>query len=147
MAAYVPSSDLNALAPISTRQGADVDLLASTLHQVLQGTTHHTHDTDRQDSAPRRDDKHTGIELVVDTDVLALKGAGAEVTPALLSGQIVLDLAESTSVKEITLQFRGKAKLPPVENVPWVSFFFHEGGVAICSDSRVFSTTVQGRVQ
>jgi arrestin-related trafficking adapter 4/5/7 len=127
MVAYVPS-DLNALTPISSRQGADVDLLASTLHQVLQGTTHHTHHTDRQDSAHRRDDKHTGIELVVNTDVLALKGAGAEVTPALLSGQIVLDLAESTSVKEITLQFRGKAKLPPVENEPWV-FCFLQGGI------------------
>jgi hypothetical protein len=120
MAAYVPStenSDLNALAPISTHQGAEVDLLASTLHHVLPGTHH----TDRQDLAPRRDDKHTGIELVVNTDVLTLKGAGAEVTPALLSGQIVLDLAESTPVKEITLQFRGKAKLPPVENDSCVS--------------------------
>ena len=72
------------------------------------------------DLAPR-DDKHTGIELVVNTDVLSLKGTGADVTPALLSGQIVLDLAESTPLKEITLQFRGKAKLPPVENEPWVS--------------------------
>lgn len=141
MVAYVPS-DLNALAPISTRQGAEVDLLASTLHQVLQGTTHNTHHADHQDSAPRRDDKHTGIELFVDTDVLALKGAGAEVTPALLSGQIVLDLAESTSVKEITLQFRGKAKLPPVENEPWVFFLlpccFLRGGLPKCSDPRVF---------
>jgi hypothetical protein len=112
MATYAPStdnSDLNASAPISTLQSAEVDLLASTLP------------TDRQDSAPRRDDKHTGIELVVNADVLTLKGMGAEVTPALLSGQIVLVLAESTPVKEITLQFRGKAKLPPVENEPWVS--------------------------
>lgn len=104
MATYVPStdsSDLNPLAPISTHQGADVDLLAPTLHHLLQGT---------------RDEKHTGIELVVNTDVVTLKGTGAEVTPTLLTGQIVLDLAESTPVKEITLQFRGKAKLPPVEN-------------------------------
>jgi hypothetical protein len=103
--------DLDALAPISTLQGAEVDLLASTLHHVL-----HTHHSDRHD------DKHTGIDLVVNSDVLTLKGNGAEVTPALLSGQIVLDLAESTTVKQITLQFRGKAKLPPVENEPWVSF-------------------------
>lgn len=95
--------DLDALAPISAHQGAEVDLLASTLHHVL-----HTH----------QDDKHTGIDLVVNSDVLSLKGNGAEVTPALLSGQIVLDLAESTTVKQITLQFRGKAKLPPVENEP-----------------------------
>jgi hypothetical protein len=94
--------DLDALAPITT-QGAEVDLLASTHH------------------SDRPDDKHTGIDLVVNSDVLTLKGNGAEVTPALLSGQIVLDLAESTTVKQITLQFRGKAKLPPVENEPWVS--------------------------
>lgn len=107
--------DLDAMAPISTstHQGAEVDLLASTLNHVLQTTTH-TH-SDRQ---------HTGIELVVNSDVLTLKGNGAEVTPALLSGHIVLDLAESTTVKQITLQFRGKAKLPPVENEPYVSFFF-----------------------
>jgi hypothetical protein len=107
--------DLDALAPISTR-GAEVDLLASTLRHVLQGNTHHTHHSDRQD------DKHTGIDLVVNSDVLTLKGNGAEVTPTLLTGHIVLDLAESTTVRQITLQFRGKAKLPPVENEPWVSF-------------------------
>jgi hypothetical protein len=101
---------LPAVAPIST-PGAEVDLLASTLHHALQ-----PHRLDPQD------DKHTGIDLVVNSDVLTLKGNGAEVTPALLSGQIVLDLAESTTVKQITLQFRGKAKLPPVENEPWVPF-------------------------
>lgn len=94
--------DLDAVAPISS----EVDLLASNLHNLLHTT----------------DDKHTGIDLVVNSDVLTLKGNGAEVTPVLLSGQIVLDLAESTTVKQITLQFRGKAKLPPVENEPWVSF-------------------------
>ena len=112
-------TDLDAVtvpAPISTRQGAEVDLLASTLHHVLHGITHHTHHSDRHD------DKHTGIDLVVNSDVLTLKGNEAEVSPALLSGQIVLDLAEPTTVKQITLQFRGKAKLPPVENEPWVSF-------------------------
>ena len=105
--------DLDALAPISTHRGrgAEVDLLASTLHHVLLGTTH-THHSDRQD------DKHTGIDLVVNEDVLTLKGNGAEVTLALLSGQIVLDLAESTTVKQITLQFRGKARLPAVDNEP-----------------------------
>jgi hypothetical protein len=70
-------------------------------------------------STGRKDDKHK-IEIIVDTDVLTLRGIGTEVTPALLSGQVVLNLAESTPVKQITLQFRGKAKLPPVENEMWV---------------------------
>ncbi|SRR6266576_6001117 len=129
--------DLDAVAPIST-QGAEVDLLASTLHHVLQ-----THHLDRQD------DKHTGIDLVVNSDVLSLEGNGAEVTPALLSGQIVLDLAESTTVKQIILQFRGKAKLPPVENEPWVSFPLNAShNVNRCSEflSRLQYST-QGQFQ
>jgi hypothetical protein len=117
----------------ATRQGADVDLLASTLHHVLQNVvpphTHHHH-PDRQDSVPKKDDKPTNIEIIVDSDVLTLRGTGAEVTPALLSGQVALNLAESTPVKQITLQFRGKAKLPPVENELWVFWLFqtsHKG--------------------
>ena len=99
----------------STRQGADVDLLASALHHALQPPR--AHHPDCQDSAaPKKDDKPTNIEIIVDSDVLTLRGTGAEVTPALLSGQVALNLAESTPVKQITLQFRGKAKLPPVEN-------------------------------
>jgi len=104
-----------------TRQGTDVDLLASALHNALQSISPPSHHPDYQDSAPtsRKDDKHN-IEIIVDTDVLTLRGIGTEVTPALLSGQVVLNLAESTPVKQITLQFRGKAKLPPVENEMWV---------------------------
>ena len=106
----------------STRQGADVDLLASALHNALQSITPHTHHS--QDSAPtsRKDDRYN-IEIIVDTNVLTLRGTGTEVTPALLSGQVALNLAESTPVKQITLQFRGKAKLPPVENEMWVFWF------------------------
>ena len=118
----------------ATRQGAepDVDLLASTLHHALQNTTpHHAHHHDRQDSASsRKEDKPTNIEIIVDSDVLTLRGTGVDVAPALLSGQVALNLAESTPVKQITLQLRGKAKLPPVENemyVPWLSPVSHKG--------------------
>lgn len=106
----------------SSRQGTDVDLLASALHNALQSITPHSHHPDYQDSAPisRKGDKHN-IEIIVETDVLTLRGTGTDVTPALLSGQVALNLAESTPVKQITLQFRGKAKLPPVENEMWVS--------------------------
>jgi hypothetical protein len=109
----------------TARQGTEAGLLASALHHALQGVSSHTHHTpnDRHESAPKRDDKPNNIEIVVDTDVLTLRGAGADVTPALLSGQVVLDLAESTTVKQVTLQFRGKAKLPPIENELWVSCF------------------------
>lgn len=116
-------SHFSTAAGARTRQGTDVDLLASALHNALQPPR--THHPDCQDSAaPRKDDKPTNIEIIVDSDVLTLRGIGDEVTPALLSGQVALNLAESTPVKQISLQFRGKVKLPPVENELWVSCFF-----------------------
>ena len=110
-AAAVPSSDVTTAAP---GQGTEAHILTSPLHHALPGLPSH------QDSAQKRDDKQTSIEIIVNTDVLTLRGAGVEVTPALLSGQVVLDLAESTPLRQITLQFRGKAKMPPVENETWV---------------------------
>lgn len=100
--------------PESTRTGSEVDLLASALHNALQPLT-------RQDPAYKKDDKLPSIEIIVDSDTPILRGTGAEVTPALLSGCVVLHLAESTPLKEITLQFRGKANLPPLANESSVS--------------------------
>jgi arrestin-related trafficking adapter 4/5/7 len=120
----------------ATSQGTDVDLLASALHRALQPPR--THHPDCQDStAPKKDDKPTNVEIIVDSDVLTLRGTGVEVTPALLSGQVALNLAESTPVKQITLQFRGKAKLPPVENELWVSRFFPMSRLWSCPDSVI----------
>ena len=56
--------------------------------------------------------KHPLLEIHVNSDVLCLRGTGVDVNPALLSGNVVLHLSEPTSIKEITLQFRGKAHLP-----------------------------------
>ncbi|KAF9793132.1 hypothetical protein BJ322DRAFT_998373 [Thelephora terrestris] len=53
------------------------------------------------------------LEIVVTNDVLCLQGPGVDVEPVLLSGNVVLYLPDDTDIKEITLQFRGKAKLPP----------------------------------
>ncbi|TFY74340.1 hypothetical protein EWM64_g9672, partial [Hericium alpestre] len=58
------------------------------------------------------------IEILVNQDLLLLKGVGVDVSPTLLQGHVVVNLAESTSIKEITLQFRGKARLPPPANEP-----------------------------
>lgn len=52
------------------------------------------------------------LEIVVTNDVLCLKGPGTEVEPVLLSGNVVLYLPEDTDIKDITLHFRGKARLP-----------------------------------
>ncbi|KAH8828389.1 hypothetical protein DL96DRAFT_1603061 [Flagelloscypha sp. PMI_526] len=62
-------------------------------------------DSPKSDQRPR-------LEILLDSDFVTLKGTGTDVEPARLSGHVALYLAESTSIKEITLQFRGKAKLP-----------------------------------
>ncbi|KAF8834468.1 hypothetical protein BDN67DRAFT_876209, partial [Paxillus ammoniavirescens] len=53
-----------------------------------------------------------GIEIIIKFDCLVLKGTGVDVEPAVLSGHVVLHLTEPNSIKGITLQFRGKARLP-----------------------------------
>ncbi|KAF9471719.1 hypothetical protein BDN70DRAFT_909313 [Pholiota conissans] len=52
------------------------------------------------------------LEIILDAPYLTLKGTGPDVEPTSLSGHVALFLTESTSIKEITLQFRGKAKIP-----------------------------------
>ena len=59
-----------------------------------------------------REKERVGVDIVVDSDCLSLRGTGVDVEPASLKGHIVLHLREPTSIKEITLQFRGKARLP-----------------------------------
>ena len=53
------------------------------------------------------------LEIAATNDVLHLKGSGTEAEPTLLSGNVVLYLPEATPIKDITLHFRGKARLPP----------------------------------
>ena len=53
------------------------------------------------------------LEIVVTNDVLYLKGPGTDVEPTLLSGNVVLHLPEAIPIKDITLHFRGKVRLPP----------------------------------
>ncbi|KAH7925626.1 hypothetical protein BV22DRAFT_1064546 [Leucogyrophana mollusca] len=99
--------------------GQDEDHLSSALHAALQNFTssgpsvHHTSDHDMGKERER-----SGIEISVNSDCLALKGTGVDVEPTLLSGHVVLHLTESTSIKEITLQFRGKARLPAPASEP-----------------------------
>ncbi|KAG5639033.1 hypothetical protein H0H81_007646 [Sphagnurus paluster] len=52
------------------------------------------------------------VEILLDSPYLFLKGVGVDVEPTRLSGHVALYLNEATPIKEITLQFRGKARLP-----------------------------------
>lgn len=56
------------------------------------------------------------LEIVVANDVLCLRGPGTETEPVLLSGNVVLYLPEDSDIKDITLHFRGKARLPPTND-------------------------------
>ncbi|KAJ7282900.1 hypothetical protein C8J57DRAFT_1296904 [Mycena rebaudengoi] len=74
----------------------------------------HIQDEDPLTSLPRdmRDKERPCLEVHLDNEFICLKGTGNDIEPARLTGHVVLYLAESTPIKEITLQFRGKARLP-----------------------------------
>lgn len=55
---------------------------------------------------------HTNLDIQVVSDTLVLRGAGVDVEPALLQGNVVLTLSEPTSIRQVTLVFRGKARVP-----------------------------------
>ena len=59
---------------------------------------------------------HPFVDITVNSDTLVLRGTGVDVEPALLSGNVALYLTEPASIKEIQLQFRGKARIPPSAN-------------------------------
>ncbi|KAH9483841.1 Arrestin domain-containing protein C31A2.12 [Psilocybe cubensis] len=77
-------------------------------------TTHHPISTMGLPQPKEKDKPH--IMIIPDTPYLALKGTGPDVEPTTLSGNVVLYLTESTTLKEITLQFRGKARIPMPAN-------------------------------
>jgi arrestin-related trafficking adapter 4/5/7 len=72
-----------------------------------------THDAQDMGKAEKG---HPALDIIVNSDVLILRGTGVDVAPALLSGNVVLYLSEPTSIKEISLSFRGKARIPPAQN-------------------------------
>lgn len=59
-----------------------------------------------------RDKEKSHLDIILEHPYLVLKGTGPDVDPTILSGHVRLFLTEATSIKQITLQFKGKAKLP-----------------------------------
>lgn len=75
------------------------------------------------------------IDIQVDSPSVVLKGVGVDVEPTLLTGHVALFLTESTSIKQITLQFRGKARVPASD--PCVSpLFTIQKRLTSCSQSH-----------
>ncbi|KAG1725434.1 uncharacterized protein EDB91DRAFT_1168591 [Suillus paluster] len=100
---HLPSST-----PVDDHLSAALHAALSRVHEDMlhQDKSHH----------PLHEKSH--IDIVLDSDVLALKGTAVDVEPALLSGHLILTLSEATSIKEINLQFRGKTRVPPSLNDP-----------------------------
>lgn len=69
-----------------------------------------------------KDKERPRLEILLDKECIFLKGTGIDVEPARLSGHVALYLSESTSIKEITLQFRGKARLPVSSHESYVGY-------------------------
>ncbi|KIJ18416.1 hypothetical protein PAXINDRAFT_8662 [Paxillus involutus ATCC 200175] len=97
--------------PSHINLGHEDNHLASALHAALStfvpGPSHSNHHHDMNKEKDR-----AGIKIIVKSDCLILKGTGVDVEPAMLSSHVVLHLTEPTSIKGITLQFRGKARRP-----------------------------------
>ena len=83
--------------------------------------------TPRSDGPSPRDDKKAhpiSLDISVANDQLYLRGTGVDVEPTLLTGNVVLHLSEPTSIKQIVLVFRGKARVPNNPHDPYVSSLF-----------------------
>ena len=51
------------------------------------------------------------LDINLDSDSLVIRGQGGDMNPAYLSGNIELNLSESTNIKEIAMSLQGKAKV------------------------------------
>ena len=74
--------------------------------------------------SPREKPHAPTLDISVASDQLYLRGTGVDVEPTLLSGNVVLHLSEPTSIKQIVLVFRGKARVPNNPHDPCVSDLF-----------------------
>jgi hypothetical protein len=69
------------------------------------------------DSLPQAMGKpHNSLDIVLASNHVFLRGTGVDVEPATLHGNLVLTLVEATPFKEITMQFRGKSRVPNMQN-------------------------------
>lgn len=55
------------------------------------------------------------LEIILADDNLVCRGVAGNLEPALLSGHVVLNLSESTNIKDITLELTCQAKVPTTD--------------------------------
>ncbi|KAF7983831.1 hypothetical protein HWV62_19095 [Athelia sp. TMB] len=105
---------------------SEVDALSSALHSALHPFTNSTsgaHGGPSQADHPvdmHPEKSKSSLDISFHPETVYLKGTGPNVDPTLLTGHVSLYLTESTSIKQITLSFRGKARLPIPSHEPYV---------------------------
>lgn len=57
----------------------------------------------------------SSLEIALASENVICRGLGADIEPALLSGQVILKLGEATNIREVTLELVGKVKPPRFE--------------------------------
>ena len=105
--------------------GAHEEHLVSALHAALNNlsTSEAQHDSPAFSPGPAVSSKEkaqTSLDIQVANDTLILRGTGVDVEPTLLTGNVVLTLSEPTTIRQITLMFRGKARVPTNPTDPYV---------------------------
>jgi len=116
MSFYVPSSQES-----TPHDVIDEDTLHSTLNPfITSGPSHQSPQAGDHELIPEK--LKSGLEIVFSPEIVCMKGTGQDVEPALLSGHVALYLTESTSIREITMSFKGKARLPVASHEPSVPF-------------------------
>lgn len=75
-------------------------------HQQAQAHGHHSNAHAYGHHAPL-----PVLDIQLDNDEILLRGAGSDYNPALLSGRVVLNLNESTNIREISMRLEGKGKV------------------------------------
>lgn len=107
--------------------GAHEEHLVSALHAALNNlstseTQHESPGYSPGHAISPKEKAQTSLDIQVAKDTLILRGTGVDVEPTLLSGNVVLILSEPTTIRQITLMFRGKARVPTNPTDPYVLF-------------------------
>ena len=104
MGPVVPTRHLIFISYITSVNGTVVYIIVDFVSQISH--------SNGMAGVSQQDTERPRLDVILDNQYLVLKGTGSDVDPTTLSGHVRLVLTEPTSIKEITLQFKGKAKIP-----------------------------------
>jgi hypothetical protein len=106
-----PSTPFQHLTSFSTTTNGPASSTLSYVSPFNYNTSQRTHTLTQTQMGKEKE--RSQIEIILDTPFVALRGStGSDVEPAVLSGHVNLFLVEDTNIKEVSLHFRGKARIP-----------------------------------